>query len=131
MCQFRYPKKYEEDKIYAISGYAVVQNETAIQKETMINGPVQTCVKLYEDFNFYKSGIYKHTWGEWEGAHAVKLIGRGVENGTKYWIISNSWNYDWGENGESLLRRVPNKTYITQGVIVASSFRTVFNPSQQ
>jgi hypothetical protein len=22
-----------------------------------------------------------------------------VEAGTPYWLVANSWNYDWGDNG--------------------------------
>ena len=33
------------------------------------------------------------------GGHAIKLLGWGVEDGTKYWIAVNSWNEDWGDNG--------------------------------
>lgn len=31
--------------------------------------------------------------------HAIKIIGWGVENKTPYWLISNSWNTDWGDKG--------------------------------
>jgi cathepsin B len=24
------------------------------------------------------------------------LMGWGVENGTPYWLVANSWNMDWG-----------------------------------
>ena len=44
-------------------------------------------------------GVYKHVTGSVLGRHAVKLLGWGVENGTKYWLLANSWNTDWGENG--------------------------------
>jgi cathepsin B len=33
------------------------------------------------------------------GGHAVKVIGWGVEDGTPYWEIVNSWNEGWGEAG--------------------------------
>lgn len=34
-----------------------------------------------------------------EGGHALRVVGWGVENGTAYWIVANSWGSKWGENG--------------------------------
>lgn len=34
------------------------------------------------------------------GGHAVRILGWGVEDGTPYWLVGNSWNTDWGDNGE-------------------------------
>ncbi|KJH43744.1 papain family cysteine protease [Dictyocaulus viviparus] len=82
------------------SAYALPNNEKAIQREIMTNGPVQAAFMVYEDFSRYRSGIYVHTAGRREGGHAVKLIGWGVDDdGNKYWLAANSWNSDWGENG--------------------------------
>jgi cathepsin B len=47
----------------------------------------------------YKSGVYKHTTGYYEGGHAVKVIGWGAANGLNYWLIANSWGTSWGEQG--------------------------------
>lgn len=46
------------------------------------------------------SGVYQHVTGEMMGGHAVRILGWGVENGTPYWLVGNSWNTDWGDNGE-------------------------------
>lgn len=48
-----------------------------------------------QDFLSYKSGVYHHTTGSSLGGHAVKLIGWGVEDGTPYWLLVNSWNEQW------------------------------------
>ncbi|PIO66274.1 hypothetical protein TELCIR_12019, partial [Teladorsagia circumcincta] len=62
----------------------------------MTNGPVVAGFTVYEDFAYYYSGIYKHTWGAEAGGHAVKVIGWGTEKGTPYWLVANSWHNDWG-----------------------------------
>ncbi|KHJ94251.1 papain family cysteine protease [Oesophagostomum dentatum] len=43
--------------------------------------------------------MFQHKAGEHKGGHAVKLLGWGTENGTKYWILANSWGRHWGEDG--------------------------------
>lgn len=60
--------------------------------ELFKNGPVQTAFTVYEDFLSYRSGVYQHKTGNALGGHAVKMIGYGVENGTPYWLVVNSWN---------------------------------------
>ena len=43
--------------------------------------------------------MYQHVSGGILGAHAVKMLGWGVEDGTPYWLVANSWNTDWGDQG--------------------------------
>lgn len=51
-------------------------------------------------FFFLCSGVYVNTGGDYLGGHAVRIIGFGTENGTPYWLVANSWNQYWGDNGE-------------------------------
>lgn len=67
--------------------------------EIMTNGPIETAFSVYEDFEEYEGGIYQHTYGDYLGGHAVMIVGWGVENGVKYWIVQNSWGESWGEGG--------------------------------
>jgi cathepsin B len=72
---------------------------SGIKKEIMTRGPVETAFTVYEDFINYHGGIYHHTTGGMLGGHAVKIVGWGEEEGTKYWLIANSWSTSWGEDG--------------------------------
>jgi len=73
--------------------------EDDIMAEIYQNGPVETAFTVYADFLTYKSGIYIQHSNQVLGGHAVKFLGWGVENGTKYWLVANSWNVHWGDMG--------------------------------
>lgn len=60
---------------------------------------METAFTVYSDFMNYAGGIYEHVSGYYEGGHAVKIIGWGVENGVEYWTCANSWGSSWGEDG--------------------------------
>lgn len=74
-------------------------NEAAIQAALMKDGPVETAFTVYQDFENYVSGVYKKTSSTVLGGHAVRIVGWGVDSGTKYWKVANSWNPYWGEKG--------------------------------
>jgi C1A family cysteine protease len=46
--------------------------------------------------------------------HAVAIVGYGIENGVKYWIVCNSWSSNWGEDGYFRIQRGVNKCGIEQ-----------------
>nr|ABL85236.1 cysteine proteinase 2 [Necator americanus] len=97
-CQSDYTVPYNDDRIFG-SKTIVLTGEEKIKREIFNNGPLVATYTVYEDFAYYKNGIYMTGLGRATGAHAVKIIGWGEENGVKYWLIANSWNTDWGENG--------------------------------
>lgn len=84
----------------------------------MTNGPVEAAFTVYNDFLTYKSGVYRHTSGSALGGHAIKILGWGVEDGTPYWLVANSWNEDWGDKGFFKILRGKNECGI-EGQIVA------------
>ncbi|KAK4337254.1 hypothetical protein RND71_043723 [Anisodus tanguticus] len=90
---------YKQDLHYGAKSYRVRGSSEAIQKEIMTNGPVEAGFTVYDDFPLYKSGVYKSTSFKALGGHAVKIMGWGVENGTPYWLVANSWNNEWGDQG--------------------------------
>jgi len=52
---------------------------------------------VYEDFIFYKGGVYKHATGSQLGGHAITMMG--WDDSAKAWIVRNSWGEEWGEKG--------------------------------
>ena len=94
-----YTISFKKDKAFAKNYYTVGNTEKEIMNELMTNGPAEAAFTVYEDFLSYKSGVYQHVEGDVLGGHAVRILGWGEENGTPYWLLANSWNYDWGLNG--------------------------------
>lgn len=95
--------------------------EENIQKAIMQGGPVETAFTVYEDFATYTSGVYHHVSGSVEGAHAVRIVGWGVDAGAKYWKVANSWNHYWGEKGYFRIRRGNSECGIEDGVTFSSA----------
>nr|BAG53460.1 unnamed protein product [Homo sapiens] len=99
ICEPGYSPTYKQDKHYGYNSYSVSNSEKDIMAEIYKNGPVEGAFSVYSDFLLYKSGVYQHVTGEMMGGHAIRILGWGVENGTPYWLVANSWNTDWGDNG--------------------------------
>jgi len=51
------------------------------------------------------------------GGHAVRIIGYGEEDGTKYWLVSNSWNVHWGEQGHFRILKGVNHCGFEEDVV--------------
>jgi C1A family cysteine protease len=66
-------------------------------KTALMSGPLATTMTVYEDFFYYKSGVYKHVTGQVAGGHSVSIVG--WNDNDKAWIVRNSWGADWGMNG--------------------------------
>lgn len=62
-------------------------------------GPISCTMALTKEFHEYTGGIYEDKTGRKNRDHEVEIVGYGVENGTKYWHVRNSWGSNWGEQG--------------------------------
>nr|ATU82412.1 venom C1A protease 1 [Lethocerus distinctifemur] len=112
----KYGRSYEQDHFKASKTYKVMSDPTEIMKEIMTHGPVQGGMIVYEDFPHYKSGVYKHVAGKEIGAHSIRIIGWGTEGITPYWLVANTWNTDWGDNGVFKILRGRNECGIEEAV---------------
>jgi len=117
-----YNVPFANDKHKFATAYSVANNVAQIQTEIMTNGPVEGAFTVYDDFPTYKSGVYVQTSNTALGGHAIKILGWGVESGTPYWLVANSWNEDWGDNGFFKIRRGTDECGI-EDEIVAGLFK--------
>ncbi|KAJ8605829.1 hypothetical protein CTAYLR_000602 [Chrysophaeum taylorii] len=115
---------FANDK-YSFSGLVqAATGETRIMQLIYEGGPVETAFTVYSDFEDYVSGIYEHVSGSYAGGHAVKITGWGVENGTKYWKVANSWNEYWGEDGFFRIKKGTNECGIEDEVTASPATTT-------
>ena len=61
-------------------------------------GPIATGIWATPTFQAYSSGIFNEAVTNTSSNHAITLVGWSNQNGG-YWIVKNSWDTDWGENG--------------------------------
>ncbi|KAE8659672.1 Vignain [Hibiscus syriacus] len=100
-------KRKEATPAATITGYEDVppNNEKALL-QAVAKQPVSVAIEGSGwSFQFYKRGVFS---GECDTYldHAVTLVGYGTNSdGTKYWLVKNSWGTGWGEKGYMRLER--------------------------
>jgi len=107
---------YSSDRHKGKSAYSL-NGVNQIMADIMKFGSVEAGFQVYEDFLTYRSGVYSHQTGEMVGGHAVKILGWGEDSGTPYWIIANSWNSEWGNNGFFWMLRGQDECGIEDSVV--------------
>lgn len=68
-------------------------------QEIYQRGPIACGIAVPDSLESYTGGIYKDETGDTGIVHDISVVGFGVENGTKYWVVRNSWGSHWGESG--------------------------------
>lgn len=83
-----------------------------MMQEIYQRGPIACGIAVPDSFENYTGGIYEDTTGDLNIVHDISIVGYGVENGTKYWVVRNSWGTHWGEQGLAKVIRGKNNIAI-------------------
>nr|KYP43312.1 Fruit bromelain [Cajanus cajan] len=109
-----------------ISGFVnVPTNSEEYLLQAVVQQPVSVAVSINNNFRSYREGVFAGPCGTVLN-HAVTLIGYGTNNdGTKYWLIKNSWGETWGEKGYMRLQRESGEVGGVCGIAKVASYPTL------
>jgi C1A family cysteine protease len=99
-------ENWEDDKWNIIS-YNYEGSQSGYKGDISNYGPMSAVFRVYGDLFSYTGGVYQHTSGNFMGYHAIVIVGWNDTEGC--WIIKNSWNSGWGENGYG---RIPGEYFV-------------------
>ncbi|KAM1981741.1 hypothetical protein ACFX15_038194 [Malus domestica] len=91
----------------SIDGHeSVPANDEDALLKAAANQPISVAIDAGgSDFQFYHEGVFDGKCGS-ELDHGVAVVGYGTTlDGTKYWIVKNSWGTEWGEEGYIRMQR--------------------------
>ncbi|XP_052179421.1 senescence-specific cysteine protease SAG12-like [Diospyros lotus] len=114
--------------VAAITSYEQVpMNDEAALLQAVANQPVSVAVSAgqWSDLRFYNGGVFTGPCTT-NLDHAVTAIGYGTsEDGTKFWLIKNSWGTEWGENGYLRIQRDVDEKEGLCGIAMKPSYPVI------
>ncbi|KAJ8726654.1 hypothetical protein PYW07_001352 [Mythimna separata] len=91
-------------RVTACTQYNIVSQEK-LKELLYTNGPISVGVKA-SNFASYLGGVMMdQECSTGSVNHAVLLVGYGTDNGVPYWLIKNSWDVSFGEQGYIRIQR--------------------------
>ncbi|KAF8753114.1 hypothetical protein HU200_011768 [Digitaria exilis] len=123
--------KKSTSPIVTIDGYEdVPANDEKALKKAVAHQPVSVAIEASgSHFQFYSEGVFAGKCGT-ELDHGVTAVGYGVAaDGTKYWVVKNSWGPEWGEKGYIRMARDVDAKEGLCGIAMEASYPVKSSPN--
>ena len=121
-----------EDRNFFIDSWAfidspyVIAPTEAIKQAIYQYGPVSVMIRVDSAFNAYTGGVFNVVNTTWPN-HGVALVGWDDNMGTEgVWILKNSWDTDWGEDGYMYIEYGCSNVGIGASYVIYNGGRKVF-----
>merc|ERR1712176_246582 len=83
--------------VYGVDEFGEVKGEENMMQEIAQRGPIACGIAVPDALENYTGGIFCDDTGDMNIVHDISIVGYGVEDGQKYWMVRNSWGTHWGE----------------------------------
>ncbi|KAI4304409.1 hypothetical protein MLD38_039924 [Melastoma candidum] len=116
----------EANHVASISGFEdVPTNDEAALLKAAAHQPISVAIDASgSEFMSYSGGIFTGPCGT-NLDHGVTVVGYGTSaDGTKYWLVKNSWGESWGESGYIRMKRDVAAAEGLCGIAMQASYPT-------
>jgi cathepsin X len=87
--------KVDNPSLYYVSDHGSVHGADNYKAEIFARGPIGAGIDATAGLEAYTGGVYSEKKVLTKVNHEISIIGWGVDNGTEYWTVRNSWGTYW------------------------------------